>query len=631
MGRVLICLAAFVACHSPAGSLRQDAVRSLEPAQLSQALADPSLGVILGAGRGAAVVLPLRRQGKVELWLPGPGKGARLTLEVEAKAAVGMGPPSEPPLALALASRAAARALGTDPTRFVWRAQLGDGAAAPPLWASAQMAAGLVAALAGWSIVQPRALVLGAIGPDGSLVAVPALEEVASRATAGTLVGLPPALMSGGEVAARVRAAGATPRALVDLAEAVALLTDRELPSSFGAALSDGLNDALVDPAGERAAWSEPFARARAALAARWDQVLVLDGAPHVPAAVRELAERAGFAAGLAERLFSQGELEAALVAQVAATAHAAAVLDARALVDGVQLGHTDEALEAAGLLAGAEGEAAALAVELAGRGQASAVASSDELALALEAWALAPALRAAERAWIAEVGELRGRALSDLGTAATAARLAASAVPLALHAAQVRATLELARLLAGRSRNDAPGDLERLAGLAGLAGGGPAGQWLVELERGAGRARERDEAILASAAEGLPRENSAFAALAAAQWRWADGVLRGIGEAAAWRVLAARVRVAGAEGTSDLSQAAGAAAASARAAQLATGEVPRVTRFWYAAGRALAAAGAAPEAARAYARALVAAELALAVQRAKVSAPADGPAAPRR
>lgn len=648
MRRVLFCLvAAAAACRSAPGPARHSdlSMRPIEQGHLAEALAEPSLGVVFGVGRGKALVLPLQRRGRVELLLPGPKEGVRLVLEVEVKDPAVAVPVAELPLALAVASAAAARALGTDPARFHWRAQLGDGAAAPPLWASAQMAGGLVAALAGWPIARPRAAALGAIGPDGALVAVPAMAEaMTSWAAAGRVVGLPVGSTSRPELAAAVRAAGAVPRELASLAEVVALLTQRELPASEVATAA-----LLADPPAARAAWSEPYVRGRAALAGRWDQVLVLDGAPHVPVALRALAERAGLAAALAERLASQGEHEAALVAQASATALAAAVLDARALVDAAQLGHIDQALDAAGLLVGAEPEAAALVVELAQRGQGAAVAASDELALALEAWALGPALRAAEQALAAELGELRGRELSELGTAATAARLAASAVPLAQHAAQIRATLELARLLAARPRRAAPGELERLAALP--AGTAVARQWLAELERGAGRARERDEAVLASAATGLPRTPAAFSALAEAPWRWCDVVLRGVGDAAAWRVLVARVRrVPAAEAGRELALAARSVAASARAAQLVVGAVPPATKFWHAAGRAFATAGAPLEAAQAYGRARAAAELALAVARpvrpgatgplgaaspaspaSPASEPAGGPDGPRR
>lgn len=625
MKRALLSLFVAAACHSTAKARLPETVQRVEPSQLAQSLADPSLGVIFGAGKGDLVVLPLQRHGQVELWLPGLGQGRQLLLEVEARDSAQPKAEQEPPLALALASAAAARALGTDPARFHWRARLGDGGE-PPLWASAQIAAGLVAALAGWRISRPRAVVLGAIGPDGSLVAVPGMTEVMARwSTAGSVVGLPAGATSRPEVQARVRNAGARARELTSLAEAVALLTDRELPTPEAAAASE-----LVEPAADRARWRERFESARAALAVHWSQVLVLAGAPHVPAAVRDLAERAGLAAGLAERLFAQGEFEAALVALANVTARATAVIDAHALVEAVQLGRFADADAEALRLADAEHEAAALVVELARRGQSAAVASSDELALAIEAWALAPALHVAARAWTLEVEEAKGRARSELGTTGMAARLAANAVPLALHAAQGRASLELARLLSERARSEGPGELERIGALP--AGNSQAAQWLVALEIGVGRARERDEATLTAAAAGSPLTSSALAGLPAAQEHWVRFVLRNLGAAAGWRVLAARVRGAGEEeGALGLSQAARAAAAAARAAQLATGSVPRATRFWYAAGRGFAAAGASADAAAAYARARVASVLALAVLRAGVSERADAPAAPRR
>lgn len=621
MNRALLWLLVVAACHPTANTRSPEPVRGLAPSQLSQALTDPSVGVIFG--KGGPVLLPLQRHGKVELWLPGPGPGRRLVLEVEVRDPALSKAEGQPSLTLMMASAAAARALGTDPARFHWRAQLGDGGQLP-LWASAQIAAGLVAALAGWPITRPRAVVLGAIGPDGSLVAVPGMTDLTARwSAAGAVVGLPAG--SRAEVQTRIRNAGATARELPSLAAAVALLTGREPPATEVAAAA-----ALAAPAAERARWREPFESSRAALALRWHQVLVLDGAPHVPVAVRDLAERAVLAAGLAERLFAQGEFEAALVAQVNATARAAAAIDALALVEAVRLGRFVEAEAEGSRLANAEDEAAALVAELARRGQGAAVASSDELALAIEAWALAPALQGAARAWSLEVHEVKGRERSELGTSATAARLAANAVPLALHAAQARASLELARLLAGRARSDGPGELERVGALP--AGLDQAGHWLLMLEVGVGRARERDEATLIAAAAGFPATSSALADLPAAQAHWARFVLRSVGAAAGWRVLAARVRGAGeVEGALGLPQAAQAAATAAHAAQLATGSVPHATRFWYAAGRAFAAAGASADAAGAYARARAASELALAVLRVKISGRADAPAAPRR
>ncbi|MBK7534560.1 MAG: hypothetical protein IPI49_04125 [Myxococcales bacterium] len=480
-----LCLLA--ACGAALGrtASRGKVTRAYAPYTLAADARDPLTAVVLGTGwepspaagaaRGPAgeaasgaivsTLVPLRAAGPRRLRLPGQA----LAVELEVSA-VGAAPGSSSqaqarpaqvdwPLEIAIASAAAARALGKDVGEYHWRAQSFGPAGRPPagLATTAMLAAGFVAALTG-APIKAEVTILGVVLPDGSVApdARMAAALAAALAAGQRRLVLPASLAPSAaasappqeELFARARARGAVVTTAATLAEAYAALTGESLPVSAPAPAA-----ALELAPPVQAELAAVYLRRQAALATNWAALLLLDNAARVPAKVRMLADAAQRTARLAESLHRAAQDSAALGLMAEAQALTAAVVQIRTVVDLVQLGHVDEALDMLDEHVTADAEAVAAMRTLGATQPASGDAALDVLAawqVASEAFAVGQEQRKELAELAAALGDLRGGELAELGSAATATRVADAVAILVLSASQQRARLALAMELVG-------------------------------------------------------------------------------------------------------------------------------------------------------------------------------------
>jgi hypothetical protein len=667
-----LCLLA--ACGAALGrtASRGKVTRAYAPYTLAADARDPLTAVVLGTGwepspaagaaRGPAgeaasgaivsTLVPLRAAGPRRLRLP--GQALAVELEVSAvSAAPGSSSqaqarpaPVDWPLEIAIASAAAARALGKDVGEYHWRAQSFGPAGRPPagVATTAMLAAGFVAALTG-APIKAEVTILGVVLPDGSVAPDDRMAAALAAALAAgqrRLV-LPASLAPSAaassppqeELFARARAGGAVVTTAATLAEAYAALTGESLPVSAPAPAA-----ALELAPPVQAELAAVYLRRQAALATNWAALLLLDNAARVPAKVRMLADAAQRTARLAESLHRAAQDSAALGLMAEAQALTAAVVQIRTVVDLVQLGHVDEALDVLDEHVTADAEAVAAMRTLGATQPASGDAALEALAawqVASEAFAVGQEQRKELAELAAALGDLRGGELAELGSAATATRVADAVAILVLSASQQRARLALAMELAGIAGPSGPaapseptGPAER-AQLVDGAGARPSAElWtaaraapsVAELWRrmpdadpGPGRAPPGAELgqrrltelgwiiaaaeLPASASDEPPSPRRELAELLArwgrdsaprAMRHWALARAR---TAAAWQQWSERALLAADRSvlphlvrTADLQ-----ARAAAQAARVAIGVVPRSLQLAYQRGRALAAA----------------------------------------
>ena len=245
------------------------------------------------------------------------------------------------------AARAAATALGKDPTDATFRAAPGgpvDGAAA-----SALLAAGFLATLTG-ARIDPTATLTGALLPDGSLGPVPGLPEqfeaalaqgkkqlgypsgvrLARSAETGELVDL-------GQLA---KEAGAQAIEIADVHAAYKLLTGRALPQAVPVPAADMALDAPTTQA-LAAAYREGLKR----LAGVWAMLFQLQQGGNLPGPLTAMARHAQLRGEEAERLHRRGAVAAAHGKLVEAWAYAASAVATFDVLQQVQQGQLDGAL----------------------------------------------------------------------------------------------------------------------------------------------------------------------------------------------------------------------------------------------------------------------------------------------
>ncbi|HET7504509.1 MAG TPA: hypothetical protein VFK02_25985 [Kofleriaceae bacterium] len=378
------------------------------------------------------------------------------------------------------AAVAAATALGKDVTDVAFSAM--PAGAPDGIAASALIAAGFVATMTG-APVDPGATLVGAIAPDGTLAPIPGAPEqlLAAIAHGKTRVGYP-----GGQRVARsltgkdvdlvelARAHRAEAVELTTLADAYRLLTRRALPSAVPVREAD----MALDPDTLHRLDADYLATQQQ-LAEHWAALLALEQVGRLPPSIALLAQAAKDEGVAAEALHRAGKLAAACARIASARVHAAAATRTHAMVGRLQAGDIDGGLAAITALAPSDAALGELLTGIAGARPTSLPGHLRVLTAfqaALGAWSYHAAARDALQGAVELVGALRGKSPAELGAPATADTVASAVAPVVLM--MLRADAEVSRaelaLAVGADRGVpyvcVPATLTRLAAATGAA-----------------------------------------------------------------------------------------------------------------------------------------------------------------
>lgn len=473
------------------------------------------------------------------------------------------------------AAHAAADALGKDLTDLTFTATPRGPADAPAL-----IAAGFLASLTG-AAIDPAATLTGALGPDGTIGPLGGVnEQVATALTAGkTKIGVPTGLRSA-ELVGRARARHAEIVELATLADAYQLLTKKPLPAPVAVDERDMALDADALRALDTA-----YAGWQQRLAGEWAALLQLEQAGQAPPALQAAIRLAKQRASEGEALRKAGLPHVAYGRIVDTWALASAANRAAGVLRLAAAGRLDEARAAIDAIATSEPSPASVLTEigalrptsLAGHlamiagfaagvrgwaddatGAARLAQLRDQLPANAAIDALADALLPAARARFAMPGELdlatQSLALiGDRGARYTAAPDNLARVAAAIHAA-LAADLRYAELLGS--------DVGALRAIAGVPDDG------VPHERTAAWRDDPGGALAASLltfAAHLSAFDDASAIVAHAHASTLCTEPKPCDALKPWLAAAARV-----------------ARAEARAARIATGEIPFAARWAY-------------------------------------------------
>lgn len=409
------------ACRAPGPARSDPAVRQLvqvrvTPAEFPLHAREPQSALILGTGPDSgtvgtdqATLVPLApAPGAVLVRVPGAPAGRALLVAAwldPALPAAGAAPAAgaspgvaHAPVAWA-ALRAAAHALGKDPTELGLAAVAGTDAEATlrdPLVGPA-IAAGLLASLTGAPVRPAGAVGPGLLLPDHTVLALPAAPARPARpAAAGK-----PALPAAPGKAARPAAAGKPARpaaALADVRAAHARRTGTALPGPWpievtAMALSPAQRQHLIARHQEH----------RQALMTHWALLLGLSPGERVPASLRALIDSAQPHVVAAERAHARGKALAAhehlLAATPAATA-AAALWRALERLRAGEVAGAQAVVDALAARAGSDVEAALRRIQDA---RPTTLAGHVRLAHAVEQWLAAAGMHAVAVALLTE------------------------------------------------------------------------------------------------------------------------------------------------------------------------------------------------------------------------------------
>jgi hypothetical protein len=349
-----------------------------------------------------------------------------------------------------LAALAVGAVLDKDLTDFTFSATSSghlDGVAASGL-----MAAGAIAALAGTTI-DPRATLVGAVNPDGTLGPVAGLPEqvVAALDDGKQRIGVPLGMRfarsaNTGESVDVVELAkhrGARVVELADVRDAYQVLTGKQLPRPVPVDPADlALDDAT------RAVLAAKLAQWQRRLATQWARILQLESAGRLPLLLVYLRDTAKRTAEAAEQLRKQDRVAAAYARMVAAEAYATSANQLYDVLVSVQANKLDAALAALDQLAAAE-PAARDALTKVGALQPTTIAGQLQLLAAARA-ALRGCVFAdfATRALVtakAHVNSLAGTDAATLGSDPIADAVVAKTAPAILYFAKTRVETALA------------------------------------------------------------------------------------------------------------------------------------------------------------------------------------------
>ncbi|HEU4731373.1 MAG TPA: hypothetical protein VFT22_25945, partial [Kofleriaceae bacterium] len=515
------------------------------------------------------------------------------------------------------AAMAAASALGKDIDDLAFSAM--PAGAPDGIASSALLSAGFVATLTGAN-VDPAATLAGAINPDGTLAPVAGVPEhfLAAIAHGKTRLGYPSGLrvarsLNGKDVdlVQLARAHHAEAVELAGLPDAYRLLTRRALPAPVPVREAD----MALDPDTLRTL-DAGYLATQKLLAEHWAPLLALEQAGRLPPPIAAMARAAKDAGAAAEALHRAGKPAAAHARIAAARVYAAAATQTFGLVGRLQAGDVEGGIAALTALAPSDASLDELFTRIAATRPASLAGHLRMLTgfqAALRAWSYRAGARDTLRDTLELLGALRGKSPADLGAPATADSVAGAVAPAVLMLLRAAAEADHAdQALAltpdrGIAYTCAPATLTRLAAATQAATGALLGHLdasLVEpLARSASisadQARHRvaqveSDYLIAAAlarapADSLPRELAAswgeasvagsLLALAGQELAFeraalvvarhdalslrtgADGSLAAVEPTEAFRELLFR-----ADRT---------ARASARAARIATGEIP--------------------------------------------------------
>lgn len=615
------------------------------PFELASDASDPKVAQILGTSDDSSTLLPLQRAGErvLDIVTDARGEVARVRVAVAAGATASAAPGGAPalPLAAELAAQAAAAALGKSPGEYDWSVTASTDAdavgAALPMAVTAALTGAFLGSLTG-ATLDDSATVLATVLPDGSLAGAPGLPEAveAMLARGKRRLGLPAGTSQARssrtgrlvDLAALAKAAGAVAVPLADVAELYPFLSGERLPAT--APLS--AQQLALSPETEteqRAAYAQWQLR----IAEDWAAMLELGNAPRVPAKIALLIEASQRHARAAETLIGERAWGAGIDRLSAAWALGSAAVTSMRLVDAVQLGHVDDALELLASRAEILEPAAQAIAELGADAGPSSGAQLVRLrgqARALRALAAGLGLAAETARVRAELDALRGRDLVELGDASTAQLVTSAVAPLLVAVGRAHVDLERARqaltlrdeLTAAPTRWEPPA--ERPRGLAAWAARlgellrpvQPQGTW-DDAAAGANPAAYPEFTLAQMAAlwSAPPAPLGALRARWGATspaWRtlgWVASLASGqLAAAAHWEMSSLRarrdpldgaLRLDGSSASSSLAalpvllaSAERHARQAAHAAQVAVGAVPLALRLAYQEGRELAATG---------------------------------------
>ena len=442
-------VAAVLACGGPQAPVRPVAltgvVKHYAPLAMAVDAAAPELAVVLGSDdRDGSTVLALPpgpHTVVVEAVTPGALRAIALTAGAMT---IGTEPGTRWPAELARARRVASQALG----KQLGEITLGAVAVTPPETGAtaAVMAGGFLAALTGEAI-DPRATLIGTLGPDGTIGPVAALPDqvLAAIAHGKTRIGVPRGMRrarsQAGAVVDVVQLAAARHAEVIELADvhdAYVLLTRKQLPAAVPAAEAD-----LALTADERAGLEAEYRAWQARLASQWAALLQLEQAGRLPSAIARQVRAAHEHSARAEPRRRSGQLDGALAELRAAWIDARTANATSALVGQLAAGDVDGAVAAMIALDPAPRVRAAFEAAAAARATIGGeLATIVAMQAALRGWAEREAAADAVRAAAEILGGFRGKPATTLGAPATASAAAEAAAP-AVHA-MLRAEAEL-------------------------------------------------------------------------------------------------------------------------------------------------------------------------------------------
>ena len=296
------------------------------------------------------------------------------------------------------------------------------------------IAGGLLAALSGASI-DPRAVVIGTLDPDGTIGPIAGLPQLVLGAIARgkTRIGYPRGMRvvrtAAGEVDLAVLARTHHFEAfeLGDVHEAHQLLTGTQLPAPVALAEAD-----LALTADDSAALDAAYRSGQARLAGEWAALLQLEQAGQLPPAIARLVRSAHQRSERADARRRAGQIVAALADVRAAWLDASTANTTAALTAMLAAGELDGALAALTALDPGPRVRAAFdaAVALPPTTIGGHLATLEALQAVLRGWAMREAAADTTRAAVALLDTLRGKPASALGGPATAAIVADAAAP---------------------------------------------------------------------------------------------------------------------------------------------------------------------------------------------------------
>lgn len=344
----------------------------------------PNHAVILGTDdKGGATLLAL------------PGVPAQITVGAYRIAVGGDGTPSR-------AAIVAAEALGKDPSDIAVAVT-----PEPPVEASAQAAAGIVAALTG-APVDPAVTIAGVIDPDGTIAPAPG---------------------------------GAAP--VATLADAYKLLTKHALPVAVPVPEADMALDAETATALET-----KYREWQQKLASEWALLFQLDQSGQLPETLKLLATTAKQRGEDGERLEREGKLPAAYGRMLVAWVYAKTANQTYAILAKIQDGDVSGAIEVLAALdpAAATGEAMHRIAALQPTTIGGHMMMVGAFQAALRGWSFAGFASAAIGEATQYLHTLDGRSKAELGGAPIAAEVVKSVAPVALLVGRATAELTVAQ-----------------------------------------------------------------------------------------------------------------------------------------------------------------------------------------